>query len=300
MRENASWLKVILSIMVLSDTQQGVINVLASSSLRDRFYWTGGTLLAEQYLHHRRSDDIDLFSDTPFSYEEIFPLVSSIKEYAKLFSIEEKKVFDRWEFFLHNKEEVRVEFVHYDFPKLEERTIWQGVFIDSLDDLAANKTMALVERREPKDAVDIYFLMKKKRYSPTRLLRLAQKKFGLTLTVDTFLSEALFACKNLDTIKPMLYGEKDLQEKTIKDVQSSFERLSAGYLKRYFQEEKDWSTLHVQMELPYKQSLFLTRLGRAQNNEQDKESLQELKEKDLILLEKESSQDKKYAGMASQ
>jgi predicted nucleotidyltransferase component of viral defense system len=31
--------------------------------LRERFYFTGGTALSEYYLHHRRSIDLDFFSE---------------------------------------------------------------------------------------------------------------------------------------------------------------------------------------------------------------------------------------------
>jgi hypothetical protein len=37
--------------------------VLKEPFLTKRFYWTGGTVLSEFYLHHRESDDIDLFSE---------------------------------------------------------------------------------------------------------------------------------------------------------------------------------------------------------------------------------------------
>ena len=145
--------------MALSKIQTTVLTSLARSPLCERFYWTGGTLLAEKYLHHRHSYDVDLFTDTPFRYEEVLPLVQEVKKRVKLKSVEERKVSDRCEFFLHNHREVRFEFVHYQFPKLKPRKKWQGVLVDSLEDLAANKTMALVERHAPKDAVDIYFLM---------------------------------------------------------------------------------------------------------------------------------------------
>lgn len=35
--------------------------VLKEPYLLKRFYWTGGTALAEFYLHHRESENIDLF-----------------------------------------------------------------------------------------------------------------------------------------------------------------------------------------------------------------------------------------------
>lgn len=97
----------------LTSLQEKVINEIGKSPLKDIFYWTGGTLLSVVYLHHRRSQDLDFFSDNQFSHEQVIGFVNKLKDEAALEFIEEKKVYDRWEFFLHNLEQVRVEFVHY-------------------------------------------------------------------------------------------------------------------------------------------------------------------------------------------
>ena|SRR3989338_3753452 len=218
--------------MALSRIQTAILEVLARSPLKNRFYWTGGTLLAEKYLHHRKSYDVDLFTDDPFQYEEIISLVQEVKKRVKLERVDEKKVHDRWEFFIHNHREVRFEFVRYQFPHLKPRQRWRGVLVDSLEDLAANKTMALVERHEPKDAVDVYFLITKAKLTPRRLLKLVDKKFGLPMDEDTFLGEALRAAKRLSEIQPMLNGSSRTQEKTLEEIRSYFNDISAEFLRR--------------------------------------------------------------------
>lgn len=47
----------------------------AQPSITKRFYFTGGTALAEFYLHHGISEDIDLFSEL-----EINPSVKDLKD----------------------------------------------------------------------------------------------------------------------------------------------------------------------------------------------------------------------------
>ena len=37
--------------------------VIKEPYLKRKYYWTGGTVLAEIYLQHRESEDIDLFSE---------------------------------------------------------------------------------------------------------------------------------------------------------------------------------------------------------------------------------------------
>lgn len=218
--------------MALTSTQKIILDALAASPLRKKFYWTGGTLLAEKYLRHRASYDMDLFSDAPVNPKEIAPMIKALKKKLRLAAVEATRVHDRWEFFIHNHDEVRVEFVHYDFPALKPRRIWRGVRIDSIDDLAANKTMALVERHEPKDIVDIYFLMTRGKIPAHRLLALAKKKFGLQMSPTTFLSESLRAAKAAPEIKTMLHGTPTQQTRTLRKIQDFFDRISSQFLRR--------------------------------------------------------------------
>lgn len=224
----------ILKDMALTQAQKAIIDALAASPLKEKFYWTGGTLLAEKYLHHRASYDVDLFSDAPVKSEEIKPMIDALKQTLRLAVVDAVRVHDRWEFFIHNHDEVRLEFVHYDYPALKPRRMWRGVRIDSLEDLAANKTMALVERHEPKDAVDIYFLMTRGKIPAHRLLLLARKKFGFQMNTTTFLSEALRAAKAIPEIRAMLHGTPVQQTRTLQKIQEFFERISREFLRRNF------------------------------------------------------------------
>jgi len=202
--------------------------------LRESFYWTGGTLLAERYLHHRKSYDIDLFSDKKFSLDEVLPVVHQVKEKTRLEIVEQYKVHDRWEFFIHNHEELRFEFVHYDFPPLKPREEWMGVYVDSLEDIGANKVIASVDRQEPKDVVDIYFLTTQAQFTLEKLLALAKVKFGLQMNEHTFMSELLVGSQGLKSIKPLIFGSGPEQEETLARIQEYFNSVSADRLHRLF------------------------------------------------------------------
>ena len=147
--------------MILTKIQQETIKLLSQSELSKSFYWTGGTLLATHYLHHRLSEDLDFFSENHFSFENINPFIQELKQKIGFKQVTSTKIFDRWEFLLENPEILRLEFVHYNHEKktLHPREKYLGVFIDSLDDAATNKTMAFIDRTEPKDVFDIYYLM---------------------------------------------------------------------------------------------------------------------------------------------
>lgn len=218
---------------IITNLQKKVLELFSQSPLKNRFYWTGGTLLSFFYLHHRQSKDLDFFSDKPFQYNQVIGFVRDLRKQLKLSEVEEKKIFDRWEFFLQDKEELRIEFVFYEHPQVKARKKWQGIFIDSLEDIVANKVMAFFDRNEPKDLVDLYFLLTKKRYKIRTLLRLVERKFGLKLEESSFWSESLKALKDLDEISPLLINKTfQGKQKIIRKIKEYFISYSSNYLKK--------------------------------------------------------------------
>lgn len=219
----------------ITPLQKQVLVFFQKSPLSKKFYWTGGTVLSVFYLHHRKSKNLDFFSDFPINYNEIIKFIRAIKKQLKLKKLQEKKIFDRWEFILKNKEELRLEFVHYEHPKLKPRRKWKGIYIDSLDDLAANKVMAFFDRNDPKDLVDLYFLLTKKGYKINRLLKLVEKKFGVRLEESSVWSEAFKSLENLDELKPLIIGRPKETEETLKKIKDYFISHSQKYLKKYLE-----------------------------------------------------------------
>jgi predicted nucleotidyltransferase component of viral defense system len=217
----------------LTPLQKKVLELFSQSHLRYKFYWTGGTLLSSVYLYHRQSKDIDFFSGKPFGYNEIISFVQNLKKQLKLKEIEEKKIFDRWEFFLHNEEELRIEFVFYGHPRIKPLKKWQGILIDSLEDIAANKVMAFFDRNDPKDLVDLYFLLIRKRFRVKQLLKWAERKFGVKIEESSFWSESHKALKDLNEISPLLSVENRQRRREIIDkIKDYFSSRSADYLRK--------------------------------------------------------------------
>lgn len=217
----------------LTPIQKKVLNLFSKSPLKNKFYWTGGTALAFLYLHHRQSKDLDFFSDKPFTYNQIIDFIKSLKKRLSLTKIETKKIFDRWEFFLHDKEELRIEFVFYNYPKVKPRKKWQGIFVDSLEDITTNKIMALFDRNDPKDLVDLYFILTARSYKMSALLKNVEKKFGLKLEEGIFWSEVNKSLKNLDEISPLLIAKTQKEkQKIIEKIKEYFISHSNNYLKR--------------------------------------------------------------------
>lgn len=220
--------------MKLTKAQEKAISHLANSPLAKKFYWTGGTLLAYHYLNHRRSLDLDFFSEEQFSFEEVNRLVRLIKKDIDFKKVSYKKIFDRWEFIFENDEILRVEFVYYNHEKktLKKRNKLLGVYVDSLEDIAANKTMAYFDRNEPKDLFDVYFLLHKGGFNPSQLLKLVHRKFGVTFNEALFWSEAFKNLPLLRELKPLLEKEEEKQNALLKTIEQYFKDGSYKLLRK--------------------------------------------------------------------
>lgn len=196
--------------MEFTKTQHLLLETFRTSALSNKFYLTGGTALAYFYLKHRLSLDLDFFSEEPFSYELLIPFIANLKQQLSLAKFEPVKIYDRWEFVIRTPELTRFEFVFYNHEKkrLAPLIQKQGVLIDSLEDIAANKVMAYLDRNEPKDIYDLYTLLVQKKFTVKKLLQLAEAKFGVTISELQFWSESTKSFPLLHSLVPFLPSVK--------------------------------------------------------------------------------------------
>lgn len=139
---------------ILRPGQKQLLEAFARSPLTSGFYLTGGTALAAFHLGHRLSDDLDFFSENEFPVEVVLEFLRGLEMGVPHY----QHLFDRRIFLLPGAPDgvLKVEFTRYPFPRCESGPEVDGVRIDSLRDILANKLMTLTERREPKDLVDLY------------------------------------------------------------------------------------------------------------------------------------------------
>lgn len=165
---------------ILDEDQQKFLSlVIKEPYLLKRFYWTGGTVLSEFYLHHRDSHDIDLFSEE----QEIH--LPSINKFIGIAGakLKAKKIIHRQFLGLHTytlflpKRELKVDFNYYPFKRIETGTKWKGLEIDSLEDITANKIQTISTKARERDFVDLYFIYKQKQFDLKQMIILAQTKF---------------------------------------------------------------------------------------------------------------------------
>ena len=224
--------------MDLTPLQKHILKVIRTLPLSKTFYWTGGTLLSYYYLKHRHSFDIDFFTDKPFPHDILLTFITEVKRQIPGVNISEKKISDRWEYLIETKNEsTRCEFVYYNGSKkrLVSHKFYKGIMIDSLADIAANKTMAYFDRNEPKDLFDLWVLLSRKKYTVQQLLEMVENKFGSKFTEFSFWSESSKSLKQLQTLVPYLIEPNEKKQiQIIKKVEDFFLEGARSFLSRQF------------------------------------------------------------------
>lgn len=187
---------------ILTDEQKKIIAAVSQEPNLADVYLSGGTALAAYHLNHRISDDLDFFSFEELEKIFLHGFTEKLKSIIGADSVRFERLYDRNQFFYKfNSEELKVEFSKYPFYQLENPMIKDGIKIDGLRDIAANKLMALLDRFDPKDFVDLYFIFKKIKLADVRAD--AEKKFGIKID-DIFLGGEFAKVKRIEALPKMI------------------------------------------------------------------------------------------------
>jgi len=125
-----------------------------------RFFLTGGSALGLFYLDHRRSYDLDLFTSQEVEGKEVQNLVQRVATRigAELHAIRTAPDFHRFRLIRGEEREI-VDVVVDRAPQLDaEKANFDGIRVDTIREIIANKLATLLSRTELKDVVDLYFL----------------------------------------------------------------------------------------------------------------------------------------------
>ncbi|MDP1689457.1 MAG: nucleotidyl transferase AbiEii/AbiGii toxin family protein [bacterium] len=189
---------------ILKDWQESVLRLLAKEKDFQNFYLSGGTALAAYYEYHRISDDLDFFSFEAIDSTFIHAIASKIKDILNAKEMRFSRLYDRNQFFYLMQDgdnEAKIEFSKYPFKQLKPTINFDGITVDSEYDLAVNKLAALLDRFDPKDFVDMYFLLQK--YSLAEIREGYEKKFG-TKTDPIFLGSELNKASRIEALPKMI------------------------------------------------------------------------------------------------
>ena len=128
----------------------------------------GGTALA-LHIGHRKSVDLDLFGsfDENMSFRSLLLNAGYAADGSETGTVQTLKVNG-----------VKVDFVSYPYPWLNEGVSEDGMMLADIHDIAAMKLSAAANRGRKKDFIDIAFLLDK--FSIEDLFDLYQRKFSVS------------------------------------------------------------------------------------------------------------------------
>ena len=159
----------------------------------EAFRLVGGTALA-LYLGHRKSIDLDFFShkvSLPENYQEIFSEIVTKIEITR-----ESKVIN-----IFKLNDIKVDFVTYPYPWLNDPILEDGIKLATLNDIAAMKLSAITNRGTKKDFIDRYYLINLPGFN--KMTELYLKKYSDASLFNLYQSMIYFEDAELDPMPKM-------------------------------------------------------------------------------------------------
>jgi predicted nucleotidyltransferase component of viral defense system len=194
---------------LLTPDQRAVATLVAAEPRLAGYYLAGGTALSAYYLRHRVSDDLDFFTSDPVDGTFLQSFSDRIRQHLRTDPPQFEKLYDRRLFlFPTARGPLKVEFTRYPFPQFEPPREMDGLRVDGLRDIAANKFFTMLDRFDPKDFVDLYFLLQTRRLEDVKAD--AETKFK-TKVDPVFLGGELAKVRRIAAL-PKMIRSLDLAE----------------------------------------------------------------------------------------
>lgn len=133
------------------------------------FYLAGGTALALQ-IKHRTSVDFDFYSENDFDSQKIHQLFQS-QNSSKLLvdTITENTL-------IVEIDNISISLFTYKYPMIKPFIISDELRLASLEDIAAMKLIAIIQRGVKRDFIDLYFLSML--FGLGKIINLTNKKYA--------------------------------------------------------------------------------------------------------------------------
>jgi len=182
-----------------------LIKFLQDKEYLKGFYLVGGTAIA-LFIGHRKSVDIDLFSN--FSFDETTLLENIHQDFNYQLSFTASNTLKG------SIKRVKVDFLAHRYPYLNPPVTLGGINMLSLEDLIAMKLNAIsTSGQRSKDFIDIFYLLEQ--YDVGHMLSFYQKKYGQQN--DTFILKSLIYFDDVDLSDwPVLISKPDLDWEDVK------------------------------------------------------------------------------------
>jgi len=182
-----------------------LLRTLQQESILKDFWLVGGTALALQ-LGHRKSDDLDLFTQHDFDTQQLLEYLETHYHFSLRYSSANtlKGIISG----------INLDFIAHKYPLSGKPVIIEGVRLLSIEDIAAMKLNAISgDGTRAKDFIDIYFILKQ--YSLKEILAFYSLKYTERNLLHTLKSLSWF--DDIDNaVWPKMILEHDLNLSKIK------------------------------------------------------------------------------------
>jgi predicted nucleotidyltransferase component of viral defense system len=136
------------------------------ASIAEGFYLAGGTALA-LHLGHRKSDDLDLFSEKEFTIEKLCKTIEGLN--GQILIAEQETIHA-------DVKGIKLSLLYYPYKLIKPLHKFNSIKIACIEDIACMKVIAISPRTEKKDFYDIYEILK--HFRPLELKDMFLKKYG--------------------------------------------------------------------------------------------------------------------------
>lgn len=173
---------------ILHSQTKKLLESLKSSNFPKNSYLGGGTAIA-LYLGHRKSADLDFFTNVKFTEAQWEQKLTNELNFRLI-----KK---DWQTLIGTVDDVKISLMGYRYKLIGKFRPLYNLKIASLEDLAAMKLDTIVARGTKRDFVDIYFLSEK--FGLEKLFNYYDKKYGKWAEREIMIKKSLVYFKEADT-----------------------------------------------------------------------------------------------------
>lgn len=195
---------------ILTPIQHKAINAIASDPVMDKFFYlSGGTALAEYYLHHRLSEDLDFFSENDINISWLNTLSIKIKNAIGASKKDIQQSFNRnLAFFTVGKTILKTEFTYFPFAQIEKPMLVGNLHVDSLLDIAVNKFFTIYQQPASRHFIDLFCILESSAIQWGTLIKLTRIKFD-TVIDPLQLGSQLITANNIGQLPHMIEPIKE-------------------------------------------------------------------------------------------
>lgn len=134
------------------------------------YYLSGGTALSF-HIGHRISYDFDLFTDGKISSRMVKAITDKLSPSSWLVQSPDELTF-------FDSRNVKITLLHYPYKQIRT-SVWKyDAFVDSIEDIVANKLFTIGQRAQIRDYIDIFTILDRGIFDIRKCADLATEKYG--------------------------------------------------------------------------------------------------------------------------